>query len=116
MCLYLYIKNNYTCIIHLWLGVPQCFSSIILYSSGLKLQLPLKSVTEEFNVAKVLQHLMLRDSKDEMVQTAGVEIIPGREWSARKPSLKLSPNGDIERKWKEWQLGRRDFMSHQQDK
>lgn len=53
-CVYICnIKNNYTCIIHIWLGVPQCFSSISLYSSGLKLQLPLKSVTEEFNVAKV---------------------------------------------------------------
>lgn len=59
---------------------------------------------------------MLQDSKDEMVQTTRVEIIPGRKWSTRKPSLKLSPNGDIERRWKEWQMGRRDFMSHQQDK
>ena len=36
--------------------------------------------------------------------------------AGRKPSMKLSANWDIERKWKEWQLGRRDFMSHQQDK
>ena len=88
MCLYLYnIKNNYTCIIHIWLGVPQCFSSISLNNYK-----PLKSITEEFNVAKVLQHLMFRDSKDEMVQTARVDVIPGRKWSARKPSMKLSPN------------------------
>ena len=51
-----------------------------------KLQLPLKSITEEFKVTKVRQHLMLRDSKDEKVpvRTARVEIRAGRKWSTRK--------------------------------
>nr|XP_022314167.1 uncharacterized protein LOC111118822 [Crassostrea virginica] len=67
-----------------WLGVPRSFSSIGLYSTGSKLQLPLKSITEEFKVTKVRQHLMLRDSKDEKVRTARVEIRTGRKWSTRK--------------------------------
>ena len=67
-----------------WLGVQRSFSSIGLYSAGSKLQLPLKSITEEFKVTEVRQHLMLRDSKDEKVRTARVEIKTGRKWSTRK--------------------------------
>ncbi|XP_062585203.1 uncharacterized protein LOC134246874 [Saccostrea cucullata] len=67
-----------------WLGVPRSFSSIGLYSSGTKLQLPLKSITEEFKVTKVRQHLMLQNSKDEKVRTAKVDIRTGRKWSEKE--------------------------------
>ena len=60
------------------------FNSIGLYSTWIKLQLHLKSITEEFKGTKVSQHLMLRDSKDEIVVLARVEIRTGRKWSTRK--------------------------------
>ncbi|VDI54010.1 Hypothetical predicted protein [Mytilus galloprovincialis] len=43
------ISNSY---LRRWLGVPRSFSSVGLYSLGSKLQLPLKSITEEFKVTK----------------------------------------------------------------
>ena len=67
-----------------WLGVPRSFSSIGLYSSGSKLQLPLSSVTEEFKVTKARQVMMLRDSSDEKVSGAQVEVNTGRKWRADK--------------------------------
>ena len=42
-----------------WLAVPRSFSSVCLYSSGTKLQLPLTSIAEEYKVTKVRQLLML---------------------------------------------------------
>ena len=67
-----------------WLGVPKSFSSIGVYSSGSKLQLPLSSVTEEFKVTKARQVMMLRDSSDEKVSGAQVEVNTGRKWRADK--------------------------------
>ncbi|CAC5372773.1 mrp [Mytilus coruscus] len=75
------ISNSY---LRRWLGVPRSFSSVGLYSLGSKLQLPLKSITEEFKVTKVKQHLMLKDSRDEKVRSAKVEIRTGRKWSTKK--------------------------------
>ncbi|XP_071153477.1 uncharacterized protein [Mytilus edulis] len=66
-----------------WLGVPCSFSSVGLYSLGNKLQLPLKSITEEFKVTKVRQHLTLKNSRDEKVRSAKVEIRTGRKWSTK---------------------------------
>ena len=62
-----------------WLGVPRSFSSIGLYSSGSKLQLPLSSITEEFKITKARQVLMLRDSSDKKVSGAQVEVKKGRK-------------------------------------
>ncbi|XP_052237748.1 uncharacterized protein LOC127849064 [Dreissena polymorpha] len=47
------MKNKLS--IRRWLGVPRSFSSIGLYRSGSKLQLPLPSPTEEVKVTKVRQ-------------------------------------------------------------
>jgi len=62
-----------------WLGVPRSFSSVEYYSSGGKLQLPMKSLTEKFKVTKVRQVIMLRDSNDEKVKQARVGV---RKWKA----------------------------------
>jgi len=62
-----------------WMGVPRSFSSIGLYGEGTKLQLPLKSLTEEFKVTKVRQVLLLRNSKDEKVREAKVKVKIGRK-------------------------------------
>ncbi|VDI03737.1 Hypothetical predicted protein [Mytilus galloprovincialis] len=48
-----------------WLGVPKSFSSIGLYNTSSKLQLPLSSITEDFKVTKTRQVMMLIDSKDD---------------------------------------------------
>lgn len=66
-----------------WLAIPQCFSSVGLYSVGTKLQLPLSSLVEEYKVTKVRQHLTLRDSKDEKVRGARVNLEAGRKWSVQ---------------------------------
>ena len=36
-----------------WLGLPKCFSSAALYGGSNALQLPFKSLVEEYKVAKV---------------------------------------------------------------
>jgi len=45
-----------------WKGVPKSFTSLGLYFTGSKLQVPLKSLTEEYKVTKARQIIMLRDS------------------------------------------------------
>ncbi|XP_069114421.1 uncharacterized protein [Argopecten irradians] len=67
-----------------WLNIPRSFSSVGLYSSGTKLQLPLKSLTEEFKVTKVRQVIMLRDSADDKVREARVVTRTGRKWDAKQ--------------------------------
>ncbi|XP_060062635.1 uncharacterized protein LOC132543183 [Ylistrum balloti] len=65
-----------------WLGVPPSFTSVGLYSTTGKLQLPLSSLVEEFKVAKVRLVMTVRDSKDERIRNAGIETRTGRKWSA----------------------------------
>ena len=67
-----------------WLGVPRSFSSVGLYSTGAKLQMPLKPLTEEFKVTKARQVLMLRNSKDPKIREAGVTVRTGRKWKAEE--------------------------------
>ena len=64
-----------------WLGVPRSFSSIGLYSTGSKVQLPLTALTEEYKVTKVRGIMMLRDEK---VRTAAAETRTGRKWKAQE--------------------------------
>merc|ERR1711894_714959 len=65
-----------------WLGVPKSFSSVGLYSTGSKLQLPIRSVTEEYKTTKVRAVMTLRDSRDEKIRGAGIEVRTGRKWRA----------------------------------
>mgnify|MGYP000107863206 FL=1 len=51
-----------------WLGVPPSFTNIGLYGNTTKLQLPLSSVLEEFNVSKTRLVVTLRDSRDQYVK------------------------------------------------
>ena len=46
--------------------------------------MPLKSLTEEYKVTKARQTIMLRDSGDEKVREAGVQVNTGRKWKADK--------------------------------
>ena len=67
-----------------WLGLPPSFSSIGFYSKSTKLQMPLNSLVEEFKVAKARLFLTLRDSADEKISRAGIEVRTGRKWSVNK--------------------------------
>ena len=51
-----------------WLGIPQCFSSVGLYSRTSKLQLPLSSIVAEFKTGKARLIVTLKDSRDERAE------------------------------------------------
>jgi len=65
-----------------WLGVPPGLTSVGLYSTTAKLQLPLTSALEEYKVAKVRAQATLDNSKDAIVREAGIKLRSGRKWSA----------------------------------
>jgi len=67
-----------------WLGLLPSFSSIGLYGKSTKLQIPLTSLVKEYKVAKTRLYLTLRDSEDEKVSKAGIEVRTGRKWSVTK--------------------------------
>ncbi|XP_063420791.1 uncharacterized protein LOC134706007 [Mytilus trossulus] len=67
-----------------WLGVPPSFTTVGLYSRTTKLQLPLTSIVEEFKVCKTRLVMTLKESKDDKVRTAGVQVRTRRKWSASK--------------------------------
>jgi hypothetical protein len=58
------IQVEVTKFLRRWFGVPRIFSSFGFYATGNKLQLPIRSVVEEFKVTKVRQHITLKESKD----------------------------------------------------
>lgn len=57
------------------------------YGNTTKLQLPLKSLEEEFKVTRTREVLMYRDSSDPEVAQAGMAVKTGREWSAQAAVL-----------------------------
>ena len=67
-----------------WLGVPNSMTNVALHSSQTKLTLPVKSLVEEFKVAKCRSFMTLRDSKDPVVKNTQPDIKSGRKWSAEK--------------------------------
>ena len=64
-----------------WLGLPPSFTSLGLYGKSNKLQVPISSIVEEFKVAKARLLLTLRDSADDKISSAGIEVRAGRKWS-----------------------------------
>ena len=67
-----------------WLGLPPSFTNIGLYGHSTKLQMPISSVTEEYKVAKARLLLTLRDSSDDKINSAGIEVRTGRKWSVNQ--------------------------------
>ncbi|GAA6088619.1 uncharacterized protein LOC109140547, partial [Tachysurus ichikawai] len=61
-------------------GTPRSLSSIALYGNTGNLQLPLKSIEEEFKVLRVREVLQYRESRDPKVSGAGVVVKTGRKW------------------------------------
>uniref|UniRef100_A0A3B1JAJ2 Reverse transcriptase domain-containing protein n=1 Tax=Astyanax mexicanus TaxID=7994 RepID=A0A3B1JAJ2_ASTMX len=70
-----------------WLGLPRSLSSIALYGRNTKLQLPLRSLEEEFKVTRAREVMMYRDSSDPKVAQAGVRVKTGRKWVADEAVL-----------------------------
>uniref|UniRef100_A0A3B3B355 Reverse transcriptase domain-containing protein n=1 Tax=Oryzias melastigma TaxID=30732 RepID=A0A3B3B355_ORYME len=71
------LVNSY---VRKWLGVPNCLSSVGLYSDGV-LSLPVPSLVEEFKCAKVRLDMSLSDSKDPVVRGAAPVLATGRKWT-----------------------------------
>ena len=67
-----------------WLGVPQSFSSVGLYSAGSKSQLPLKALTEEYKATKARQFMMIQECTDNKVKNAGIILKTGRKWKVEQ--------------------------------
>ena len=63
-----------------WLGFPRSLSSAALYGTGNILQLPFSGLTETFMVARTGEVLQYRDSRDQKVASAGIEVRKGRKW------------------------------------
>ena len=51
-----------------WLGISSNLTSVALYGRGTKVQLPLKTLTEEVKVTKARVHMAMRDSKDQVIR------------------------------------------------
>ncbi|KAI4887728.1 hypothetical protein NFI96_005940 [Prochilodus magdalenae] len=67
-----------------WLGLPRSLSSIALYGRKTKVQLPFNSLSEEFKVTRAREVLSYRDSTDNKVAAAGIEVRTGRKWRAQE--------------------------------
>ena len=72
-----------------WLGVPQSFSEINLYSTTCKLQLPLKYVVEEYEVIKAGACMTVRESKDDKIKYSGIRLKTGRKWFSSGLRVKI---------------------------
>ena len=67
-----------------WLGLPKWLSSAALNGDSNALQLPFKSLVEEYEVTKVRTSIEFMFSKDPKVTGAGVEVDTGKKWKATK--------------------------------
>ena len=71
-----------------WLGLPPGLASVALYSQSAKLRLPLKALTEEFQVEKVRLQMMLNHSQDQAVRDTKAQLRTGRKWKANEATEK----------------------------
>ena len=67
--------------------MSRSLSSIGLYRTDSKLQLPLLYLVKEYEIANVRQAIMLRDSNDKYVCETGIQLRPGRKWQ-REEAIK----------------------------
>ena len=59
--------------------MPKCLSSAALYGESNALQLPFKTLVEEYKVAKVRTSIQFMFSKDPRVTAAGVQVYTGKK-------------------------------------
>ncbi len=67
--------------IRMWLGVPRNLTNIAFYGHLTKLRLPLSSLVEEYQVAKVRMVMTLRDSNDPVIRDVVPDVKAGRKWN-----------------------------------
>jgi hypothetical protein len=72
-----------------WFGFHPSMTSIGLYTKTGMLQLPLSSIVEEYKVSKARLALTLRDSNDDSISRAGIEVRTERRWSASNAEEKV---------------------------
>ncbi|GFO40902.1 polyprotein [Plakobranchus ocellatus] len=63
-----------------WLGVPPGLSDVAMYCRKAKLQLPMKSILEEYKCGKARLLTMLEESDDPVVKTVQPSLKTGRKW------------------------------------
>lgn len=73
-----------------WLGLSRSLGSITLYGNESKL---ISSLTEEFMATTAREVLQYRESKDEKVSQAGIEVRTGRKWRANGDWQKVEGKG-----------------------
>ena len=72
------LEQNISCFIQKWLKLHNSTTNICLYSSSSPCPLPLKGLSSVLKAAKVSGHLLLRDSADEYVSGADIELKSGK--------------------------------------
>jgi len=65
-----------------WLGLPPGLSTVGLYSRSAKLKLPLRAITEEFQVGKARLQMILSYSQDPVIRQVNPKLRSGRKWKA----------------------------------
>ena len=65
------------------MGLPPGLSDVVMYGRQAKLQLPLKSIMEEFKSGKVKLKMMLDDSKDKVIKSLNPSLKTGRKWKVK---------------------------------
>ncbi|VDI80803.1 Hypothetical predicted protein [Mytilus galloprovincialis] len=61
-----------------WLEVPRSFTTVGLYSRTAKVQFPLTSIVEKLSKTRLV--MTLKESRDDKVRTAGVQVKTRRKW------------------------------------
>lgn len=67
-----------------WFGLPPSFSSTGLYTTSGQLRLPISSLVEVYKTGKACLLMTLRDSRDDKIRNACIEVLTERRWSASK--------------------------------
>ena len=86
-----------------WLGVPRCLSSVAMYGKGI-VELPISSLTEEFNCAKVRLEMTLTQSKDPEVRRVAPTVNTERKWKL-KQAVQLNLHLGIGVSWAVFSMG-----------
>ena len=76
------LQGKITTALKRWMGLPKTLSSDTLYSKSTKVQLPYRSLVEEFKATKARTRVTFEDSKDKCIRNANIEVDGGRKWKS----------------------------------
>ncbi|XP_019626566.1 PREDICTED: uncharacterized protein LOC109471671 [Branchiostoma belcheri] len=74
------MERNINTYVKKWLGVPNSLTNIAIHSRKAKLNIPVRSLVEEFKVAKVRTSMTLSNSKDPVIRNFQPDLRSGRKW------------------------------------